>query len=231
MTRILEPSTSQGEDFKREPRQRRTSRGSIPALKYLLPAVAITVLAAAPSLLADDDTGAWPPIRKGTVKWGVAFNAGVAHDLWDGVPDVGFHSIGIRAGRFFGTLGPGPLRGRFALEIELQPVFLMFQETSTYAFSTTLLGSHYFDVDSKVRPFISFGAGIVLSAGGIPTRTSPRINFTPQVGFGIAFADEGGTVYAFEYRLHHMSNWSLDEFNPGINSSFIQFSFSHYLNR
>lgn len=193
-----------------------------------LPLAAILLcLISTPAASLEDRASSWPIVRKGTVKWGFAFNAGVAHDLWDGVPDAGFTSVGLRIGRFLGTWGPGPLRGKFALEVEIQPVFLMFQETSTAALSTTLLGSHYFDVQSRVHPFISVGAGVVGSAGDIPAATT-RLNFTPQVGFGLAFADRGGTVLAFEYRLHHMSNWSVVDNNPGINSSFLQFSFSYF---
>ena len=174
-----------------------------------------------------DRTTSWPVVEKGTTTWGLAFNAALSHDIWRGVPDVGFHSIGVRFSRFLGAVGPRPIRGRFAIGTEIFPVFLMFQETSTWAFSTTLLGHYHFDVESKVRPFISFGAGFILSAGDIPAESS-RVNFSPQIGFGVAFSDSGGTVYAFEYRLHHISNWELSDNNPGINSSFFQFSFSHF---
>ena len=198
--------------------------------KRVLVAILAIGLTSAAQTWGEERANSWPPVEKGTSTWGLTFNVGVSHDIWDGVPGVGFHSTGVRVGRFFGIWGPSHLRGRIAFEVEIQPVFLMFQATSTYAFSTTLLGSHYFIVDSKLRPFVSFGAGVVLSAGDIPAETS-RVNFTPQIGLGIAFAGRGGTVYAFEYRLHHISNGSLVDNNPGINSSFIQFSFSHFRER
>lgn len=175
----------------------------------------------------NDRSAQGPTIERGTTFSGLTFNFGIAHELWDGVTPAGFSAVGFRVGRFFGEWLPGPLRGHFAWESEILPVFLMHQETSTYGVSTTLLGSHYFRAESRFRPFLSFGAGLVVSSGDIPADAS-RLNFTPQVGFGIAFAHRGQTVYAIEYRLHHTSNASLAEHNPGINSSFFQFSFSTY---
>jgi hypothetical protein len=69
-----------------------------------------------------------------------------------------------------------------------------------------------------MRPFISAGGGIVLSARPIP-RDISNVNFTPQGGGGLAVTLGGGTVFSVEYRIHHMSDGVLTEFNPGVNSS------------
>lgn len=173
----------------------------------------------------------WPELSKGTVEWGLAGNAAIAHRLWGAAPDREFVSVGMRAGRILsGPRGPGFLRGRLAVNVEVYPLFLMFQESTTYAFTFTLLGRHYLETATRARPFISAGVGLLLSRQDIPPDTT-RVNFTPQVGLGIALPDSHRRVYTFEYRLHHISNASLADRNPGINSSYFQFGVTFFRER
>ena len=174
----------------------------------------LTLLAAA--ALAAIGTGAAQP-RPERVDWGVVFATGIAHDVWKGVPDVGFQAVGARFG----------YRAASGLDVgaEVYPVFLMFQDTSTFAVSTTLVARYRFETGRRVRPFVTAGAGVLYSAGEIPAGAT-TVNFTPQLGAGVALSGDEGVVYTFEYRLHHISNARLSENNPGFNSSSFQFAVS-----
>jgi lipid A 3-O-deacylase len=104
---------------------------------------------------------------------------------------------------------------------------IFFRETSrtTYAASVAPIVRYYFAPASRVRPFISAGIGVVVSARPIP-RDISRINFTPQGGGGVSFALSRGALVSMEYRIHHMSDGVLTEYNPGANSNEVQIGIS-----
>jgi len=81
-----------------------------------------------------------------------------------------------------------------------------------------------------VRPFITMGAGMILSRDEIPAGAA-KLNFTPQAGIGLRWRTSSGRIFTIEYRFQHLSNGSRVDPNPGINSSMIQFGFglSHAL--
>lgn len=165
-------------------------------------------------------------VRKGATEWGLLAGAGVAHAIWGGKGDRQFLTLGGRLGRILSDpIGPRPLRGQFAVSLEVLPVFLMFEEQTSYGASFTLLFRHYFAPRSRWRPFVSFGAGALFSTDPIPAGTA-RVNFTPQVGAGVAFAHNARTMIFCEYRVHHISNADIADYNPGINSSYFQFGMS-----
>lgn len=162
-------------------------------------------------------------LPKGTLTRGLIASVGIAHEIFDGVGDAEIVYLGGHIGRVLSNpVGPGFLRGNLALDVEVFPVVLVFQEDASYAISATLVGRHYLKTSSGVRPFLSFGAGFLWSSADLPPGTS-QVNFTPQIGFGIAFAHGPRQTYVLEYRLHHISNADLVMPNPGINSSLIQF--------
>ena len=97
---------------------------------------------------------------------------------------------------------------------------MVFHDDSgtAYAFSSMVMLRYYFAPNARVRPFISAGGGIVLSATPIP-RDLSRVNFNPQGGGGLAIPLRGRAVLSIEYSLHHMSDGVLTEVNPGVNSN------------
>ena len=166
--------------------------------------------------------------RKGDTELGMLVAWGIAHDL-GGVGNRQFLAFGGRLGRILTRpSGPGFLRGNLEIAMELLPVFLMFQETTVYGFSSTLLLRHYFSPHRRVRPFISLGAGALFSTDPIPPQGS-SFTFTPQGGFGVAWFQRPGLGYLFEYRFHHISNGGFSLPNPGINSSTLNFGVSWLL--
>ena len=122
-----------------------------------------------------------------------------------------------------GSIREAKLRPEYA---ELYPaIFFREPHRTTYAASGVALMRYYFAPDSRVRPFISAGGGIVLSANPIPHDIS-RVNFTPQGGGGVSVALARGARVSVEYRIHHMSDGVLTDYNPGANSSVVQFGIS-----
>ena len=159
-------------------------------------------------------------MAKGNVAWEVAGNVGLSHG---GSFTRKFGSLAIGLDRVLtDPVGPGFLRGRLAVHIELLPVCALSQESATYAVGFNLLGRNYLDVRGPLPPFITVGAGMLVSDDAIPTGTA-NLNFTPQVGLGFAFSDARGRIFTLEYRFHHLSNGGRVDPNPGINSSFVQF--------
>jgi len=175
---------------------------------------------------ADDDAEDRPETtRRGNLELGglVAGGAALNHG---GIGHRQYLTFGAHLGRIVAEpSGPGFLRGDFEVAVEVLPVFLVFQETTTYSFSSTLLFRHYFSPDRRVRPFVSFGAGILFSTDPVPPPGS-NFNFTPQGGVGVAWLREPRLAYLFEYRYVHISDAGLSLPNPGINSTGVFFGMS-----
>ena len=166
-------------------------------------------------------------IEKGRTELGLLVGVGAAMDIWGGLPDSSFLTLGLDIG-YVATppIFGGPCRGNLVLGAELYPaIFFREPHKTTYAASGVAIMRYYFAPDSRVRPFISAGGGIVLSANPIPHDIS-RVNFTPQGGGGVSVALARGARFSVEYRIHHMSDGVLTNYNPGANSSEVQFGIS-----
>lgn len=162
-------------------------------------------------------------LRKGDRQWGLVAGVGFAHEIFGGVADRQFLLLGGQHGRIFtNPTGPGFMKGHTEVGGEIYPVYLMFQDPTTYGFTFTLLFRHYMAPKSKVKPFISFAMGALLSVDPIPAESS-HVNFTTQLGLGVLWFHKPRLAYSLEYRAQHLSNNSLSTVNPGINSSYIQF--------
>jgi hypothetical protein len=167
-----------------------------------------------------------PGIQKGATVWGLGAGFGVVHQIWGGRGEGQFLTLGARIGRVLtGPTGPGALRGNLDLSAEILPVVIAFQKPTAYGLSFTLLFRHYLAPASKVRPFISLGAGALYSTADIPADTT-QFNFTPQGGVGVIFFPSRRVGYTFEYRIVHISNGGRVLPNPGVNSSSLQFGVS-----
>ena len=159
-------------------------------------------------------------LPRGRTVWGLAGAVGAADG--DRAGHSGSFALDISR-TLTDRVGPGWLRGRIGVIVELVPLFVLSQESTTYAAGFNLLGRHYLDRGGNLRPFISLGAGMLVSAKEIPDGVA-NLNFTPQAGLGVMFFDKGRRVYSLEFRLHHVSNGGRAELNPGINSAVIQFA-------
>lgn len=178
----------------------------------------LTLLAASSSAKDDPQTSGLQ-LPKGLTMWGLSGNVGFP--TGDRVQTfgsvlVGFERVATDPG------GPGWLRGRLGFSVELVPMFLLSEGTTTYGAGFNLLGRHYLSAGRAIHPFITLGAGLILSNDEIPQGVA-KLNFTPQLGFGFLFSDKRAHAYSVELRFHHLSNGGRVSPNPGINSVLVQF--------
>jgi Lipid A 3-O-deacylase (PagL) len=158
-------------------------------------------------------------LPKGRVFWGVGGNVGFP----TGDHANAFGSMIVELERVVSdTRGPGWLRGQLGFSVELVPAFLLSEGATAYGAGFNLMGRHYLARGRRLRPFLTLGAGLVVSKEKIPPNVA-NVNFTPQVGFGYLIADARENVYSVEVRFHHLSNGGLESPNPGINSLLVQF--------
>ena len=130
---------------------------------------------------------------------------GIAHEVFGGVADRQFLVLGGQHGRIFTKIGPRFMKGHMEVGGEIYPVFLMFQDPTTYGFTFTLLFRHYMAPASKVKPFLSFALGTLVSVDPIPAESS-HLNFTTQLGLGVMWFHKPRLAYSLEYRVQHLSN-------------------------
>jgi len=182
----------------------------------LLPAL---LLGWSPSPAAAEESKT-PWLPKGRTIWGLSGSFGVA----DGNRAGSLESVCVVMARTLtNPVGPRWIRGRMGVLVELVPLFLLSQKSTSYAAGFNLLGRHYLDRGGSLRPFLTLGAGMIVSNEEIPERVA-NLNFTPQAGLGLLFSDKSERVYSAEFRLHHISNGGRVEPNPGINSLVFQFA-------
>ena len=163
----------------------------------------------------DDD------LSKGETVWRAGGNVAFSHG-GESRREFGSMTLAYERG-MSDVVGPGFLRGRLTMNIELIPLLVLSQESTTYAAGVTFMGRHYLRAVGRVRPFITLGIGMLISRDEIPLDVA-NLNFTPQAGAGIALSDGVRRLYSIEYRFHHLSNGGRVDPNPGINSSLIQFA-------
>jgi hypothetical protein len=184
----------------------------------LVAAVGLAVAIAAPSNAQEPSPE--DPFRRGNTELGLLVGFGYALDIWGGLPDSEFLALGLRLGRVITPpIAPGPFRGSVVISTELYPAIVFHEpQRTTYAFSGALIFRYHFAPGSRARPYISFGSGLVASTQPIPKEIS-RLNFTTQGGPGLAVRLSNGAVMSIEYRIHHMSNAVVTDYNPGANSN------------
>jgi len=191
------------------------------ATRYFM---ALVLLSSTIALGSDEEAAPDAWMQKGTTTWGLAANVGRSQA--SSSPERNMASVAISLDRVLSNaVGPGLLRGRMGVTVELLPLFLLSENSTTYGAGFNLLGRHYLDTHGSLNPFITTGAGMTVSEDAIPTG-SAKVNFTPQAGFGLRWKTSSGHIWTIEYRFHHLSNGGRVQPNPGINSSVIQVGYS-----
>lgn len=133
--------------------------------------------------------------------------------------DTGLWNVGLRYGWVLTNLhGPGFLRGRFEFAVDAVPVFLVFQETNTaYGFGLNPFALKWdFENHRNVTPYLELGGGTLFTNTNVPEGTS-QINFTTGGAFGMHFLRKKCN-WSGEIRYMHISNASIADRNPGINT-------------
>jgi lipid A 3-O-deacylase PagL len=118
-----------------------------------------------------------------------------------------------------GEHGPGFLRGRLEMLIEITPMFLAFQsDRAEGAGFSPLMFRWNLREHEPIHPFLEVASGLVATNRDVPEETS-RLNFASHASAGarVRLAERWGVVAG--YRFQHLSNASIAPRNPGINSN------------
>jgi hypothetical protein len=118
-----------------------------------------------------------------------------------------------------GEHGPGVLRGRLEMLIEITPVFLAFQSyRAEGAGFSPLMFRWNLREHGRIYPFLEMASGVVATNRDVPEDTT-RFNFSSHAGTGarVRVVERWGVVVG--YRFQHLSNGSTAPRNPGINSN------------
>jgi hypothetical protein len=87
--------------------------------------------------------------------------------------------------------------------------------------------------NSRIKPFIQIGAGMIFFNHKMPVPESTFYNFTGDVGGGIYYSldrERQNKAIILGYRYFHISNFNTSKFNPGYNANifYLGYSFSRH---
>jgi hypothetical protein len=165
----------------------------------------------------DDDAAA---IRREHWNAGVLVSGGTG--LFDRT-NVQFVRTGIRVGRVMtGELGSGLLRGTFEEDVEITPLdyVLWGGYGNVYGFGVNPLVMKWnFTHGKKMIPYLLAQGGMLHTHVKIPPGDTSTVNFLSGPGIGFNYFVKPGRSVNFDLRATHLSNASLGDHNPGVNSS------------
>ena len=173
---------------------------------------------------ASDDAAA---IRREHWDFGVLTSGGTG--LFDRT-NVQYIRAGVRVGRVMtGQLGSGLMRGTFELDSELMPVDYVlwggYKDVYGFGFNPLIMKWN-FTRGEKVIPYFLAQGGLLWTSVNVPPGDTSQINFTSGAGVGINYFFKPRRSVNWDVRATHLSNASLGNHNPGVNSS-LQFSIGY----
>jgi lipid A 3-O-deacylase len=154
---------------------------------------------------------------------------GGGHGLNGSTANSGVWNVGLRYGWILtGPVGPGFLRGQFEYAVDVVPVFLVVQKSGTaYGFGLNPFALKWnFTKPRKVVPYFELGGGTLFTNVDVPPGTS-RINFTTSGALGMHFL-RSKYNFSAELRFMHISNASIANLNPGINTLQLRLGFGRF---
>jgi lipid A 3-O-deacylase len=190
-----------------------------PVMKSLRFAVLAGLILAAVTGLAQsvDDAAA---IRH--EHWMVGVLAGGGSGLFDR-NNVQMVRAGVRLGRVMtGEHGRGWGRGTFEVDAEVMPVNYVLWNGYRNVYGAgvnPLVMKWNFTSGTKVIPYLLAQGGVQWTSDRVPPGDTSRINFISGPGVGFNYFLRPGRSVNFDLRATHLSNASLGDHNPGINSS------------
>jgi hypothetical protein len=127
-----------------------------------------------------------------------------------------------------GPIGPGFLRGQFEYAVDVVPAFVVVQRGKTaYGFGLNPFALKWnFTKAHKVVPYFELGGGTLFTNTDVPPGTS-RVNFTSSGALGLHFL-RSKYNWSAELRFMHISNASLANLNPGINTLQVRVGFGRF---
>lgn len=140
--------------------------------------------------------------------------------------NVQMFGVGGRFGRvLIHQHGPGVLRGTFEWNGEVLPLYQFYREgeTTTGAVINPIVMKWNFTRGKKVIPFFQAMTGVILTTKDFPPGDTSSINFNSGAAVGMNIFTTGKRSVAFDVRALHISNASIGNHNPGVNTS-LQFT-------
>lgn len=157
---------------------------------------------------------------------------GGGHGINGSQQDDGIFNLGGRLG-FILTKphGPGFLGGRLEYAFDVVPVFLVTQRTGTArGFGVNPFAFKWILAKPKtVVPYFEIGGGTLFTNVKVPENAS-RVNFTSGGALGVHIPRNKYTISA-EVRYMHISNASIANLNPGINTIQFRLGFGLFTQR
>ncbi len=122
--------------------------------------------------------------------------------------------------------GPKWLRG--SLELLAEPTFIHLDaKESDNHVGLSALGRWVFAGESRVRWYLEVGAGMIVGESGVP-QTVCNPTFILQGGGGVLLFWSDNYAVNLGTRFHHLSNGSVCNLNPGLNSAVFTIGFSAF---
>jgi opacity protein-like surface antigen len=113
-------------------------------------------------------------------------------------------------------------------EIETPNVPETKRETS-YGFGLTPAAFRiYFLADRRLKPYLQFGMGFIITNKPTPLPETSWFNFTPYWGGGVMYQIKPDRAVTFSYRYFHISNASITRNNPGYNANVFALGYSFF---
>jgi hypothetical protein len=181
--------------------------------------------AVAQSIQTDEAGNSREIFKRGTTEWSLHSGGGFA--LPGGVQDQTYWMLVGRWGKILThEIGIGPLKGDLQYSVELIPIMIMSQTSKVYAAGFSPLQLRYnFIAKQRVVPFFEIGGFVLPSTKKIPERTS-HFNFLTFGGLGFHYLIRSKSSLQFGMRFQHISNASIVDYNPGINSMYLYAGYS-----
>lgn len=155
--------------------------------------------------------------------------SGGGHGLNGSTANSGVWNVGLRYGWILTEPhGPGLLKGQLEYAVDVVPVFMVIQRSGT-AYGTGLNPfalKWNFTKPRRVVPYFELGGGTLFTNVNVPPGTS-RINFTSSGALGLHFL-RSRYNWSAELRFMHISNASLADLNPGINTLQLRIGFGRF---
>lgn len=129
--------------------------------------------------------------------------------------------FGIRIGRVLTRQrGSGILRGTFEIAADVMPAGEFRIKRTQYAGGIDpLILKWNFTAESRIAPYVALVGGALFSASDLPPGDTAKINFTSGAEFGVQYFRPGGDSLNLSVKPFHLSNASIGNHNPGLNSN------------
>jgi len=154
---------------------------------------------------------------------------GGGHAINGSTMNTGVWNLGLRYGIVITSpKGPGILKGQLEYALDVVPVWVITQRTSTaYGGGINPFAFKWiFTTPRKVKPYFEIEGGTLFTNTKVPEGTS-QINFTTSGGIGAHFLGEKRN-FTVELRFQHISNAGMTKPNPGINTIQLRIGFGEF---